>query len=237
VSVAQGVSAWIRAAASGVAGAVAGAAIGDPIAGGVVAAMTTATFDAGVSGATAFRRQLEDQAAIEAVSSLAPRAEDIERNILALRLATDSRAGNAADAWAILQMFIEAWTRAADHRARTLIENAVVNAFDPKRYEEGLTRTLFAILGRIEYGDIETLRAIVVQPEGSSARSPTLRGFHLSRLIDERLAFSAYPDTSGARATELGKRLLALIDAKPNAGPPAPPEAAAKVDVMEPSDA
>jgi hypothetical protein len=109
---------------------------------------------------------------------------------------------------------VDAWTRASDRRVRELIENAAVNAFDPKRYVEGLTRTLFAILGRLEYGDFRTLRELSAgrHPDGRRARGPTLWGFHASRLVAEQLVHAQEADQSGLVVTELGKRVLDLVE-------------------------
>jgi len=205
--------AGIKKLASALLGGAAGLASGDPVFGLFAGAIAQGSFETGWEAINALRGRLQSRSAAEAAARLAPRAEEIRENREALTSATDGDAGGAADVAAILEMYLAAWTKAADERLRKLVENAAVNSFDPDRYEAGLNRTLFDILSRIEYGDVHVLRSLLEERDQlATVREPSLRSFHLRRLTEVRLAVSPNSDGSGTVITELGRRLLDLVD-------------------------
>lgn len=67
----------------------------------------------------------------------------------------------AADVAAIINAAMKASEKTADAKKRKLLKNAVVNAFDVKQYQQGLTLRLFKILEGVEYGDVEILCQIM----------------------------------------------------------------------------
>lgn len=128
---------------------VAAAFLGGPLAG--LAAKVT------VEALAEFRRRLSDQAARDAVQGLADREGEIRANHVRL---VEAGYGSVADVRAIVDAYVAAWTAQPDARVRDLIENAAVNAFDPKRYEEGLARRIHLLLAELDYGDVSLLLRI-----------------------------------------------------------------------------
>lgn len=65
-----------------------------------------------------------------------------------------------SDLAALVDASSKVWKRNADARKRKLLRNALLNAFDPKQYAEGLTLRLLGILEDLEYGDVWVLRTM-----------------------------------------------------------------------------
>ena len=186
--------------------------VGDAMLGLAASTAVITTIEAGRGAVGAVRDAMQNAAEAEALAALAKRTDEIRHNVAGLLAATEDQSAVIADANAIVRLYLDAWTGAPDRKIRELVENAAVNAFDPDKYDEGLTRVLLSKIAKLEYGDIAALRQIASVPSAETTRGTTLLDFHLGRLVDERLAFSAYGDGSGVVATELGRKLLELIE-------------------------
>lgn len=189
---------------------------------GVAAGMAAS---ATVAGVDALRRNLAAQTERDAVRALAERAPEIDAKHADL---VRAGYGSPADVRAIVEAYIIAWSAQADGRVRELIENAAVSGFDPRKYDQGVTKRILRILGELEYGDVMLLRELQREATQNSARPPrmwdgptTMRDEHATQLLSHRLiAKLPLTDMNGepvmnmhtARPTELGVRLLKHIE-------------------------
>lgn len=177
---------------------------------------------AAAAGIDARQSKLRELQVDEALASLEPRLEEIREKHTAL---VTAGAGTVADVAALVEAFLAAWTSAADRRVREYIENATVNAFDPKKYEEGLARTIIALLGRVDYGELALLRTLVTSDDARLARGASvlrpwserasLDAMYATRLVELRLAFpnaERVRTDASAFPTALGRRVLDYID-------------------------
>lgn len=206
-----------------------------PGSGALVGLSVKATSDGALEGA---RRYLADATLREAAQRLSDRAPEIATKRAALVAAG---AGSSADVRAIFEQFLAAWTAQGDRRVRELIENAAVNAFDPEKYEQGITRRVLALLASLDYGAVALLRQIADgedafraqldanpemaaegwHPEGETVEPwrvhGALRRLYANELRDAYLiqvmAPSEAQDGADQRAvtTELGRHLLSYI--------------------------
>jgi hypothetical protein len=190
-----------------------------PGSGSVVATGVRVSLD----GVSELRRGLSDASAREAMRGLADRAPEIEANLSRL---VDAGEGSASDLRAIIEQFLAAISAQGDRRVRELIENAAVNAFNPAKYAQGVTRRVLAFLSELEYPDIELLRRLYRESvQNSGGRPPTpwntpgsLDGDHATRLLERRLIRASRTDgvmghpEAQAAITQMGIRLLEHID-------------------------
>ncbi|MDC0716147.1 hypothetical protein [Nannocystis bainbridge] len=144
-----------------------------------------------------------------------------------------------SDLVALFRAGFDVWRQSSDAKKRKLLGNALRNAFDPKQYEEGLTLRLLGILSELTYGDIRTL--IDMGPNLEFRKQPyrfrsenmppvnmglpdSLEHDHAVRLISRRLAIETDFGISDTRGrcipTQLGLRLLALVEAQAEAEEP-----------------
>ncbi len=93
------------------------------------------------------------------------RLDTYEQRLLKLSWAMDEyerrlgeQGATRSDLGAVLEASFKVWKANADARKRKLLGNALLNAFDPKQYEEGQTLRLLEILAQLNYGDIQKLR-------------------------------------------------------------------------------
>jgi hypothetical protein len=63
----------------------------------------------------------------------------------------------SSDLAALLEASFKVWKATADAKKRKLLGNALLNVFDPRMYEEGLSLRLLDILSGLTYGDVHTL--------------------------------------------------------------------------------
>jgi hypothetical protein len=151
-------------------------------------------------------------------------------DILIQKLPPDEQI-EAADVAAIINAAMKASEKTADAKKRKLLKNAVVNAFDIKQYQEGLTLRLFSILESVEYGDVEILRKIyqknIKEPNGiqiGTLKSNSSSGigdilFHHLEILEEQKLIVMWnklnPLGSGnqgvAQISDLGKKFLEFI--------------------------
>ncbi len=158
------------------------------------------------------------------MTDLLPEIEDRLRT-LEERLAES--APTAADVFAFVEAVGRVSRKTADSEKRRLLRAAVVNAFDPEMYEQGLTLRLLSILEELEYGDVAFLRqldegeSLQVVVEGRHEDWPvSLARHHVGVLLDSGLVETNQENVSAPRripgslygaVTVLGNRLLQLV--------------------------
>lgn len=129
------------------------------------------------------------------------------------------------DVAAVVEAARRIYERTGDRKKRELLRTAIVNAFDPELYREGLHIRLIRILDDLEYGDLEILGRIAPNSP-VEARSlcgapftDSLTVHHLVVLRQHGLLQMAASDNSrdwgtGAwpvRITDLGRRMVRLV--------------------------
>jgi hypothetical protein len=98
---------------------------------------------------------------------------EIRKNVARLVIACDEdERPRAADIAAILEAARHASTRTADPKKRRLLRRALVNAFDPALYREGLILRVLGCLEHLEYQDVAILRRVV--EAGGDVQGPKL---------------------------------------------------------------
>ena len=128
--------------------------------------------------------------------------------------------------------FIEAADRVsrktADSKKRRLLRNALVNAWNPELYEDGLSLRLLSLLEALEYGDICVLREMEMKPLQISWEESvytwetwklTLQAHHVDELVKAGLADRNRRQAEQrnnvilprVKITALGTRMLRLL--------------------------
>jgi hypothetical protein len=137
------------------------------------------------------------------------------------------------DVVATVMQAVDIYRRTNNRNKRELLRAALVNAFNPDFYEEGLTRRLLRLVDELEYGDIYWLGRII---DMSQTPNTTVGEHHLDgaalhhcevlaeyRLI-ERHQWQLAPRTGGystsgptrqAVPTWLGERLVCFVQTWP----------------------
>jgi hypothetical protein len=131
-----------------------------------------------------------------------------------------------SDISAVLEAVQRVYRRTADRKKREVLRQAVINAFDPALYAEGLTLRLLRIVEELEYGDVAMLRRLAEADTGSMKAATIPRAnealdrHHLQQLRQAQLvlipvARRAEDVLSGGnwdvRVAELGHRMLRLL--------------------------
>ena len=128
---------------------------------------------------------------------------------------------SAEDVAATLRSIEEVSRKTADAKKRRLLRNALVNAFDPDLYKQGLTRRLLRILEDLEYGEVALLARIPKDPwtqvhvllekaDRAVATASTLNGHHLQTLIAKGLVMEIH-NGELVSAAAFGEALLDLV--------------------------
>lgn len=170
------------------------------------------------AGETPTERLIEAERA-ERRAAISRRADELQANIA--KLVRDGVPVNLSDFIRVTEHASKAWSQAADAKKRSLIEDALVNSFDPELYESGLLNTLWGCIDRLSYGDLVLLRAFVdarpddlpsLRKESGLTNQESLGAFHASALMREGLAWNAlgHPPAGALTPTDLGRRLRAL---------------------------
>jgi hypothetical protein len=151
--------------------------------------------------------------AVPSVSTL----DDVERRFIA---AEPTQRPTLSDAANTTNEVVKQLVRSTSRKKRALLAAALVNSFDPAIYAAGATSELLEILERLSPTDVRTLEGCEKQQiqmsEGDMLNSPHYTS--AIKLLDLRLVrdlrgsgVSRFGSQSSIYATDLGKRLLALL--------------------------
>lgn len=125
----------------------------------------------------------------------------------------------AADIAAHLEAAMKVSTKTGSYKKRKLLKNALINSFDPKLYEEGMSIRLFSILEKVEYGEVEMLESYAPPFEGRKIGIGTPKSsidlYHIKNLRDLNLLYSnnerIADGTTWVAITDLGNKFLEFI--------------------------
>lgn len=150
---------------------------------------------------------------IDILEGLQERFDRLEREL------EEEEMPNAAEAAAIFEHAIGAARVNTSRDKRRLIQNALLNAFDPELYREGMVVRMFELLGGLEYPELHLLHDIgskmkrgMAKQDSRAALSTMTKNplfhHHKERLESLRLISGSYIDL---KATSLGHYLLRFI--------------------------